>query len=99
MLASCSVPSTIVRRDNSGIAGGHAVASAHLALKFDPRKKPSGDARRQKNSTRRELSRSVRLRLRFHYSVRTQQEPDVLGFTVVTGSRVTDTTGKLIADD
>jgi hypothetical protein len=45
---SLAIRAAIVRRDNSGIAACHAVASAHLALKFDPRKKPSGDARRQK---------------------------------------------------
>ena len=45
---SLAIRAAISRKDGTGIAGAHAVAAAHLALKFAPRKRLSGDARRQK---------------------------------------------------
>ena len=45
---SLAIRAAIVRKDNTGIAACYAIASAHLAIKFEAQKKPSGGARKRK---------------------------------------------------
>jgi hypothetical protein len=56
MSYSLAIRAAIARKDGTGIAGAHAVAAAHLARRFQPRKKLSGNARRQKKQRAQRVS-------------------------------------------